>query len=617
MAGIKTVSEGVWLVEQTTELSELTIAEGASIKAPEGKYVVMTVNGRGTTIAPGVYRGNVVLSVADEFEWETYRFGQTEMNKFHAGIVVKDGKYLPEYSIPAAVQGGYIKDGEAGGMYINTRDWDFNGFYITGEGDYVINDLTMNMVGDGTDDFCGRGAGIAVSGKVKLEVNNAEIHTFGISRGAAFVGEDSEVTFNDCFFTMDSGTYTQKELDDRLVGVDFRMMEPPWVMGITGHGRTTNLAGMATANYNRCHVVSNSWGVLSVDGGCVTRMNVKDSVLELTGESGYGVFSIADDVAFDYANFNDFGCFDTLDHTIVKGVTYPIIMSNGKSGGEFKNKSEIYARWGCLCFRNSGGHLNVNSGTLLKTELSSFMCKGANSYFNVDDAILEPGNGVIMQLMDNDETGMGGGAFYPPHGEVDTYVEGRDLTYAIPTEDVFLSISNMETKGDIYNSTTNLHVNSRPDPEADPTKRHGPPPSEDGEGGPPPMDFGQVRGMGKDLQGPKNLDVKLANATLTGIISSAKQEYPAHIRKIEKKNYTALSDIKQTAQAPINNGVILSIDKDSTWNVTGDCWLTKLTVEDGAVIAAADGKKLSATVNGEAVELKAGEYTGLITITVA
>ena len=607
MAEIKTVSEGVWVVDRTTELSGLTIAEGASIKAPEGKYVVMTVNGRGTTIAPGTYTGNVVLSVADEFEWETYRFGKTEMNKFRAGIVVKDGKYLPEHSVPAIVQGGYIRDGEAGGMYINTREWDFNGFYVTGGGEYVINDLTMNLVGDGTDDFCGLGAGIAVSGKAKVTVNNAEIHSFGISRGAAFVGEDSEVTFNDCFFTMDSGTYTQKELDDRLAGGDFRMMEPPWVMGIKGHGRTTNLAGMATANYNRCHIMSNSWGVLSVDGGCVTRMNVKDSVLELTGETGYGVFSIADDVAFDYAAYGDFGCFDTLDHTIVKGVTYPIIMSNGKSGGEFKNRSEIYARWGCLCFRNSGGHLNVNSGTLLKTELSSFMCKGANSYFNVDDAILEPGNGVIMQLMDNDETGMGGGSFYPAHGETDTYVEGRGLSAAVPTEDVFLSISNMETRGDVYNSTTNLFVNCRPDPEADPDEGHGP----------PPMDFGQVRGMGRDLQGPKNLDVRLSNATLTGIISSAKQEYPAHIRKIEKKNYRDLSVITQQAQAPVNNGVILTLDKDSTWNVTGSSWLTKLTIEEGAVIAADGGKKLSATVNGEPVELKPGEYTGVIAITVA
>ncbi len=606
MADIKTVSEGVWVVDQTTELSELTIAEGASIKAPEGKYVVMTVNGRGTTIAPGTYTGNVVLSVADEFEWETYRFGKTEMNKFRAGIVVKDGKYLPEHSVPAIVQGGYIKDGEAGGMYINTREWDFNGFYVTGEGEYVINDLTMNLVGDGTDDFCGLGAGIAVSGKAKVTVNNAEIHSFGISRGAAFVGEDSEVTFNDCFFTMDSGVYTQKELDDRLADGDFRMMEPPWVMGIKGHGRTTNLAGMATANYNRCHIMSNSWGVLSVDGGCVTRMNVKDSVLELTGETGYGVFSIADDVAFDYAAYGDFGCFDSLDHTIVKGVTYPIIMSNGKSGGEFKNKSEIYAQFGCLCFRNSGGHLNVTSGTLLKTELSSFMCKGANSYFKVDDAILEPGNGVIMQLMDSDETGMGGGAFYPPVGEVDTYTEGRDLTYAIPTEDVFLSIANASVTGDIYNSTTDLYANCRPDPEADPNEpKH------------PPMDFGQVRGMGRDLQGAKNLDVTVSNATVTGVISSAGQKYPDGLRKIDKSNYRALSVITQWAQVPVNNGVILSLDKDSTWNVTGDSWLTKLTIEEGAKIVAADGKKLSVTVNGEPVDLRAGEYTGVIAISVA
>ena len=408
------------------------------------------------------------------------------------------------------------------------------------------------------------------------------------------------MTFNDCFFTLCSGTYTPEELRARMEG-GYRMMEPPWGMGITGHGRTTNLAGMATANYNRCHIVSSSWGILSVDGGCVTRLNVKDSLLECTGESGYGVFSIADDIVFDYAAYGDHGCYDVIDHSVMKGVTYPIIMSLGNSGGEFKNGSRIYSKWGCLCFRNSGGVLNVNSGTLLRTKLASIICKGANSYFNFDNAILEPGNGVIMQLMDNDETGMAGPDFIPPVGETDVYVDGRDLFNAVPTEDVFVTVSNMEAVGDFYNSTTALYANCRPEPDAPPM---------------PPMDFGKIRGFDRDLQGPKNLDMKIANATVRGVISSAKQEYVSGLTRITKAEYQQMSNIRQWAAEPVNNGVILSVDGASVWEVTGDCWLTKLTVDEGAVIKASDGKTLSMTVDGKETELTAGTYTGVIRLIV-
>ena len=41
----KTISRGVWMVKESQALSRLTIAEGASIAAPEGKYLTLTVNG--------------------------------------------------------------------------------------------------------------------------------------------------------------------------------------------------------------------------------------------------------------------------------------------------------------------------------------------------------------------------------------------------------------------------------------------------------------------------------------------------------------------------------------------------------------------------------------------
>ena len=47
------------MVKESQALSRLTIAEGASIAAPEGKYLTLTVNGVTCTPRPGTYEGDV------------------------------------------------------------------------------------------------------------------------------------------------------------------------------------------------------------------------------------------------------------------------------------------------------------------------------------------------------------------------------------------------------------------------------------------------------------------------------------------------------------------------------------------------------------------------------
>lgn len=77
-----------------------------------------------------------------------------------------------------------------------------------------------------------------------------------------------------------------------------------------------------------------------------------------------------------------------------------------------------------------------------------------------------------------------------------------------------------------------------------------------------------------------------------------------------------LGNITQSAAPTINNGVCVSLDKDSVWTVTGRSYITALTLAEGAKVAAPAGRKLSVTVDGAAVELKAGCYTGKIVLTV-
>jgi hypothetical protein len=50
-----------WIVDETSYLTGLTIAEGAVITAPEGCEVSMTVDGVNTLIGAGAYQGEIVL----------------------------------------------------------------------------------------------------------------------------------------------------------------------------------------------------------------------------------------------------------------------------------------------------------------------------------------------------------------------------------------------------------------------------------------------------------------------------------------------------------------------------------------------------------------------------
>jgi hypothetical protein len=60
----KNIATGsTWEVAKTTSLSELTIADGALIKTPEGYSLTMTVNSVKKPLIAGSYKGDIVITV--------------------------------------------------------------------------------------------------------------------------------------------------------------------------------------------------------------------------------------------------------------------------------------------------------------------------------------------------------------------------------------------------------------------------------------------------------------------------------------------------------------------------------------------------------------------------
>ena len=602
------------VVEKSMALKSLTIGEGASLVAPEGKSLTMTVFGVGKTIKPGDYKGDIILNVNDSLIMQPSgnSMGALPM-EYRTAILIDNGKYIPGKSVPAVVQGGKVTDKAITGVSILSTDEGFNGIVVKGNSEYTINDVNIRLEGNRGNDFIGYGAGITCVDNAKVTINNSDIHLAGITRCAFHGGGNSVTTLNNCRISNISPD------SDKHKGRSFVAF---WQLPLIGTNRSTQCCDNATIYYNNCQIVSNGWGVCSIDGGKDTRMYFKDSTLELKGarSRGYGAFSIGK-------------AFVSYDHCTVSVNGAPLLigghggmsgLGSQKSDGEITNGTIINSPlYGVVIFKCEETELKVNKGSIFNTGSSAFVVKGANAFINIDNAKLNPINGVILQLMDSDDTGHGTSRFIPPIGEVDKAIPGRDLTAANSKEDIFMTLSNMEVKGNFYNSTTNLMANCRENGKAEtadwpdvdslmvPTKK--------AESAAPAA--GAVAGAMKmdktALQGAKNLDLKFANVKVNGVISAATQAYKEGVTVIDLRNCEEISNVTQTAHEPVNNGVIVSFDKDCVWTVAGTSYLTSLTVANGAVIKAPDGKSLTMTVDGVQTPVKAGTYRGKIVIKVS
>ena len=65
-------ASGEHLIAENLKTEFLTIGAGAVLKAPEGEYLALTVNGCVHPLAEGSYHGDVEITVAEPVTEETY-----------------------------------------------------------------------------------------------------------------------------------------------------------------------------------------------------------------------------------------------------------------------------------------------------------------------------------------------------------------------------------------------------------------------------------------------------------------------------------------------------------------------------------------------------------------
>lgn len=564
-----------WEVAESTELSELTIAESANIKAPKGKSLTMTVDGVETQIEPGSYKGDIVLTVNDEL---IVNYRDTKTYQFRTAIYVNDGKYIPEQSVAAAGVGGMVTDTSASDVKITSVGDKFNGIIVTGDSKYTIKNPVINMTGNGANDFAGFGAAIKTDGKAEVTIEKPYIRTTGAVRPAIWVGGNSTAVINNADIETHSGTLPSDysfswEKGSMQAGENF--MEVPWMLGCVGNTRSTIVMANGRAYYNDSHIKAYGWGALSTDGTSADAILYATNCTIETVESGYGSF--ADGSSNTYC-----GCtFNVVD--------YALIMQRGSA--HFTDGCVVNSdRLGAMTY-SGDTILTIDKGCVFNTKKAAIQVKGGSPTILVDNAELNSESGAIFQAMLHDDPfmvandgGMPGGA------------RGGGMPWA--SESGMLG--------------SRMPEGSMPGGAA---------------GGGPKVTFRNVNLNGDiitSMTTEGDVDVKLVKATITGAITTSIAEHAKgpNGEKLAISDDTSLyyiiGEVIDTYSATNDKyGMKLSLDGNSKWVVDETSYLTGLTIAEGATITTPEGYSMAMTINGVQTPINAGTYKGKIVIEVS
>ncbi|NLO26657.1 MAG: S-layer homology domain-containing protein [Actinobacteria bacterium] len=623
-----------WVVAETTYAQVLTVGAGASIVVPEGKEVTLTVNGVETggklvtttgveteLTGPLSYTGNIVLTVTDENLVPYAQVGGPPggdpapplMFPFRQALYLDGTGLVESKSVSAAASGATVTGGAVDGGCFRSTGENFNAIFAAG-GDWIIRDAKISLVGNSRSDFIGTGAALTVRGEdTRVIVDGVRIENEGVVRTAVIADQGSNTIVKNSYLYVADGILPA----DYIPTIDTAQMRSvPWMLGLAGNARATNLLGTNTkASYINSYIGAEGWGVLSTDGCTTPILTAINSKIEITGEDGYGSYGIGDATEYFLGCEIDVPSCATIsrgsflfygDSDAAKVAELNTTLDLGLTATELAaipDKPTVVNsdRWGVMW--HGGGTLDVSGGTIFNTGKAVFLDKGQTIAITVDGsegAKLNSAEGIIMQLMDDDDPGpdfatMQNTNVYHDPVLPPAKAEGFDLTAA--TDAAVATFTDIELDGDFFNSITSIMPMGGP-PGADP--------------GPPGADPGPPAGPTG-----KNLVLTFDNSSIEGLITASTARHLGATAQdgISAEDYREIGMITNTPAAAVNNGVIVTLTGDSRWVVTGTCYLTKLVVGADSELAAASGT-LTMTVDGVETTILPGQtYTGAIVLT--
>ncbi len=521
-----------------------------------------------------------------------------------------------------------ISDSSSGhnGILVYNADYEISGAAI---------DLLTEADGSDTCDFSGKGTAIAAFGsEANVMVSDSEIHTSGVATMPIFADDGATVTVRSSVLQSDGGTLHSAYLNTPSQTL---MVAPPWILGIMGTSRCSNMMGTGTTtNVIDSETSAGAWAVLSTDAGSDMYLNVYNTSLTLNNAdesqhllqeaggqisetidnpytvnygSGYGTYAIGNAVETFAGATIDVGTYATIFTggsaiytNLEKGKTYELRNSAGQTTETYvadkDQVTEIHSdTFGFMAHQGSNS-ITIENGTVVDSAYATFLVKTGHSNealtASVDDATISNG-GVLIQLMDNDDATNGGmmdaddplntngGSqnFKPYHTES----EGFDTSAASAGSSIQdFAFTNGEYSGNIYNAS-----------------------GSDG------LDGSTLRvafGKGASYSGAiastaavhTTYDGSLAIKRNGGLAFDDVDAATAFAESYQNTyfsidEYWNLGHVANLVNDNGANAIEVTLSDSAVWNVTGTSLLSSLTISDSAKVVIPKGVTL--TVNGE------------------
>ena len=547
-----------------------------------------------------------------------------------------------ENSSTDRIEGGTYDDTSAQGITISDDSSGHNGILVD-NAEYSITDAEIDLLtdADGTDtcDFSGKGTAVAVFGSdAEVTIENSSVHTSGVATMPVFADDGATLTIRNSTMQSDGGTLSSDYLNTPSQGL---MVTPPWILGIMGTSRCSNMMGTdTTTNVIDSDTSAGAWAVLSTDAGNDMYLNIYNTILTLNNTdeseyllqeeggqisetldnpytenygSGYGTYVIGNAVeTFAGADLN-VGTYATIFTggtgiytSLEKGQTYELKNSAGETTEEYTAEEDKVTTinsdtFGFMAHQNSN-RIVIEKGTVVNTGYATFLVKSGSSNetleASVDDAVITNG-GVLIQVMDNDDATNGG--MMDPDDELNTN-GGSENFKPYHTEEAGFDISeaqagastqtftftNGEYNGNIYNAS--------------------------GSDGLEGSELVVTLGEGAVLNGAA-AQTSAIHVTYDGSVTVKENggyafddsdEASAFAEEYQNTSFTINEyySIGQVANLVNDNGgnkISIELNGDAAWNVTGTSLISSLSIEDDAQVVVPEN--ITLTVDGT-------EYSG-------
>jgi hypothetical protein len=453
-----------------------------------------------------------------------------------------------------------------------------------------------------------------------------------------FADDGATLTIKNSTLQSDGGTLSSDYLNTPSQGL---MVAPPWILGIMGTSRCSNMMGTdTTTNVIDSDTSAGAWAVLSTDAGNDMYLNIYNTSLTLNNTdesgfllqeeggqisetldnpytenygSGYGTYVIGNAVeTFAGADLN-VGTYATIFTggtgiytSLEEGQTYELKNSAGETTEEYTASEDKVTTinsdtFGFMAHQNSN-RIVIEKGTEVNTGYATFLVKSGSSNetldASIDDAVITNG-GVLIQVMDNDDATNGGmmdtddelntngGSenFKPYHTEE----AGFDTSDAQAGETVqTFTFTNGEYNGNIYNAS--------------------------GSNGLEGSELVVTLGEGAVLNGAAaqtsaihvSYDGSVVVKENGGYAFDDADEAAAFAEEYQNTSFTINEyySIGQVANLVNDNGgnkISIRLSEDAVWNVTETSLISSLSIEDDAQVVIPENVTL--TVDGT-------EYSG-------